>query len=150
MHSGSVRLPPKSWLCFLIFAFLGKWVVLNKDTSEEYEVDDISLFVPYKEGFDIKEFFELAKRLAVTYEQEGYIVYSPGSKELYIFDRDKTSKATSFTSKKSVPFAIENLSEYCSNLRKGAQRNYTFEGVRVPSNHISAMCLSNKGHILLA
>lgn len=130
---------------------LGGWVERDETTGEDREVEEFSLFVPYKPGFDKKEFAKFARELSDKYEQEGYILCDPDEKEITLYDRGDITKGDSYREIKKGPFKVSQMADYYSKLKKGGQKNikYVFEGVRVPSNHISAMSMSSEGYILL-
>ena len=130
---------------------LGGWVERDEETGEDRAVEEFSLFVPYKSGFDKKEFAKFARELSDKYEQEGYIYCDPDDKEITLYDRGDITKGGSYKASRKGPFKVDKMAEYYSKLRKGGQKNikYAFEGVRVPSGHISAMAMSSEGYILL-
>ena len=131
---------------------IGEWIERDEKTEEQAASEEISLFVPYKTGYGVNAFLDLARELAMKYEQAGYILCVPESKEIILYDRRDLSKGMEYAGTRIGPFRIEKLPDYYSRLRSGEQKciQYLFEGVRVPSNHISAMAMYHQGHILLA
>ena len=131
---------------------IGEWIKRDKKAGEEAASEEVTLFVPYKKEYGVNAFLDLARELALKYEQAGYILCDPESKEIILYDRRDLSKGREYTGSKIGPFRIEKLPDYYSRLRNGEQKSvqYVFEGVRVPSNHISAMAMYHHGHILLA
>ena len=131
---------------------IGEWIKRGKKAGEEAASEEVTLFVPYKKEYGVNAFLDLARELALKYEQAGYILCDPESKEIILYDRRDLSKGREYTGSKIGPFRIEKLPDYYSRLRNGEQKSvqYVFEGVRVPSNHISAMAMYHQGYILLA
>ena len=128
----------------------GGWVEKDEKTGEDRQVEEVSLFVPYKDGYDVKKFVALAEKLAKKYDQEGYIVCSPEDKIITLYNRGKLVDGGDFESESKGPFKISKMPDYYSRLRKAGQSKikYVFEGVRTPNNAFDAMMLSRSGHLL--
>ena len=131
---------------------IGDWIKRDEKTGEEATSEEVTLFVPYKKGYGVNAFLDVARELALKYEQAGYILCDPESKEIILYNIRDLSNGREYAGMNIGSFQIEKLPDYYSRLRNGEQKSvqYVFEGVRVPSNHISAMAMSHRGHILLA
>ena len=129
---------------------MGGYIEHDAD-GNEVPVEEISLFVPYKDNVSIDEFSDIADTLAKKYDQDGYILCSPEDKTIYSYTK-KNPKSDTYDEKDNLgKFSFDNMSMYYSRLKKGgsqSQIKYVFEGTRYPSNIMHRYGLSRLGEIV--
>lgn len=126
---------------------IGGYVEHNQETGEPINVEEISLFVPYKNDIEEDKFLGIVRKLAIKYKQEGFIVCLPSTQKIIMYARDDIS-SSSFTETDLGKFNIKKMSNYYSRLKKGGSQTnikYTFEGYRVPSSWINSVVMESEG-----
>lgn len=101
---------------------------------------ELSVFIPWnKEKYTIEEFKKIAKDLRSDFNQESVLFFNDKSEAflLYASREDKIGSGVGY----------DKVASAYSKLRKGAHQGKSFviEGVRIPSNHISAYGMLHEG-----
>ena len=110
--------------------------VLNGERSQGVAM---ALFVPFPEGYDPARFRDAVCSLAYKYEQSQFTFCDPEDLTVAVWQRTEDGE---YVPTGSVPFSPENMERDCAGPRGRVL------GVRVPDNHISAMCMVQRGHLL--
>lgn len=122
---------------------LGFWevdgVYKYDDGTEENE---LSVFIPFhSKKYTEEEFLNIAKELGKKYNQESILYFTPEEGALLIYGNKQE--------KIGDKIDYNTVERIFTKLRKGSHKgkkfSFQFEGVRVPSNHISAMGMKNEG-----
>ena len=120
------------------FEIDGQYKYDNGDIESE-----LSVFVPYRDIYSFEEFKNISKKLGKKYNQESILVKYPeelDNKAVLLYP--KSGKEEVIGNK----VGYDKVSFAYSKLRKGSHKDRSFiiEGVRVPSNHISAYQLKSE------
>ena len=110
----------------------------NGDTSQRIA---LTLFIPFPEGYDPVRFRNAACSLAYKYEQNQFTLCDPEDLTVAVWRRWQDG-TKDYVPTGSVPFSPDTIEHYCA----GPQGKVL--GVRVPDNHISAMCMVQRGYLL--
>jgi hypothetical protein len=116
----------------------GHWKDLEGNVLQE-----LSLFVPYNHIFNPKEFESITLRLMSEYDQEAVLFKDPQNGKASVqclYQGGKTEDLGQFRP--------HQLGDIYSQLKKGTQKSFTFEGYRVPQNFTSAMSMAKKGYLV--
>lgn len=122
---------------------LGYWEVDGMyDYGDGNPTAELTCLVPYNSIYTPDEFLDIATNLRSTYNQDSVLFWQPelGAYLLYKDRQDFIAENITFDK------LVKIYTKFKTGKDKG--RIFTFEGVRIPSNHISAMSMENEGHII--
>lgn len=117
----------------------GKWIGEYGAPAEEW-----SIFVPYREEYEPEEFIQIAYKLGNKYNQEAIIYKAPEAKNVMLKNLDSNEEINLGS------FRPDRIAQEYSTIKYGkhAGRSFVFEGIRAPSNYISATMMRLEGHLL--
>ncbi len=111
------------------------------DTGATPQDLSLTLFVPFPEDYGSARFHNVAYSLARKYDQPQFTLCEPEDLAVAVWQRTE-DVSKEYIPAKSVPFSPGNIERIC------AGPHGRVLGVRIPSNHISAMIMAQKGFLI--